>query len=345
MSVSKHQLLICVEAVDSEDRAYGFFTEWLQELEDQGIRATVVCLRRGKVPVYREHRIIALPSHGRFTSLRRAWALWRISWQERKTYEAVFVRGAAVFVVATGLLWRGLGKRVVFWYAHYTGNQLLEPAAMLANRVITSVPEACRIRSKKPIPIGQSVPTERFRIPADKTYNGYRGIMLGRVSTSKRVRVAVRSFLELDTPQGSELVIIGRDVDQSETTAVRAILSNTDYVHWNKAGVPYEELPRLLPTFDFMINFYPGSLDKSILEAMACGVIPFMATDAAERLLPQDLHWLITRNGADLKEAFERFRALTSEERKTLAERLRKLVVERHSLSGQVRALIEIAGV
>lgn len=339
---NKKRILICVETVDAEDRAYGFFVAWLQELERQGVRALIICLRKGAYPMFKQHRIIQLPERFPFKSLRRAWALWRISWNSRHEYDAVFVRQAPIFMVVGGLLWRLLKKRTVLWYAHYTGNRLLRPAAFISNMVVTSVPEACRISSKQVVPIGQAIDTERFKISTERSFDGFQTIVLGRVSHIKRVANIVRTFSNSKLARKGELFIVGPPLDSDETKAVTTEIAGKRNVHWRKEGIAHKALPEFLSDFDFMINFYQGSLDKAILEAMACGVIPIIATDAAESLLPHDLHWLIARDEAGFHKVSARIVELKPSEREMIAMRLRSIVVQEHSLVRQVRCLVDI---
>lgn len=338
-------MLICVEAVDLDDRAYGFFAEWLLELERQGVTAIVCCLRRGRMPAYRAHEIIELPRGGSLISVvRRALALLRVSWVRRRSYCAVFVRQAPVFLLAAGWLWRLLGKRVVLWFAHYQTPWMAESAAVFAHSVVTSVPEACAIRIKKPIVIGQSVPTERFTIPTDKPFDRFRTVVIGRVSPVKHVPETIETFLRSAfASRGGECVILGRATDDASRDAVTAAIARHPNVTWTAEGVSYDEMPALLGSFDFTISFCEGSLDKGILEAMACGVIPIIVTRAAVHAIPEPDRWLAVSSYSEAHDALERAAALSPDERRALANRLRASVVERHSMRSQVQQVIREA--
>ncbi|MCL4732602.1 hypothetical protein KJZ71_02215 [Patescibacteria group bacterium] len=337
-------LLICVETVDLDDRAYGFFNDWLLELERQNIKAIVICLRKGRMSAFAQHEIITLPRPGAFLALRRLFELWRISWDRRHEYSAVFVRQAPVFVMASGWLWRLLGMRIILWYAHYKGRWDLNIAACIAHVVVTSVPEACRIWSRKAIAIGQSIDTDRFRIPATKAHNGFRALVLGRVSPVKRVDEIIDVFetSAFKTMHGS-LTIIGKATDRAYEKKILELVGEHAGIRWMREGLPFDALPSELSKYDFLMNFYEGSLDKAILECMACGIIPLISTDAAENFFPESLHWLIARTKGARLSAIEKLSGFSFADRQKISSQLRDIVVHEHSLSHQVHRLMEIA--
>ena len=271
------KLLICVEAVDIDDTAQGFFVPWLQELSRQGIHAKIICLREGR---HEEllHDVFVLPSgKGMYAKIRRGWELIRYSWGMRHGYDAVFVRGAPVFVLSAGWVWRLLNKRIVLWYAHYKTSSALNAAVVLSHVVVTSAKEACSIESNKLHVIGQSIDVTRFIIPAGKMFDTNRTIVLGRISEVKQVPRIIHLFERsiFSTRKNGELDIIGKPFDQS-AEKVRELVQLNANVRWMKEGFSYDRIPEIVGAYDIMINLYEGSIDKSILEGMACGVIPII---------------------------------------------------------------------
>lgn len=335
--------IIFVEAVDADDRLYSFFIGWLLELQRQGIVAIVVCLRKGRIP-HMNHEVIQLPDKGSLFKLRRALRVIQLTWSLRYRYDSVFIRGSCNYILVAGILMRLMRKRIIFWYAHYTHGIAQEIAACLSNVVVTSVKEACQFRVKRPIEIGQSIDTDLFKPSENKTYVWNRCIVLGRVMPVKKVKEAIQTFIDSDIykdPQ-SELVIVGRGKGEAYDDEIHNLCKQYDRVSWMEDGMPYEELPELLCRFDFIFNFYQGSLDKTILEGMASGLIPIISTEAAEGLLPTEFHWMIARDEKARIGAFDRANRLNSQERKAILERLRQIVQQKHSLVSQVHSVIKL---
>lgn len=334
------RLLICIQAVDLDDPLMGFFHRWLEEAAKQFSLITVLALRVGRYDLPANVRIIPLRpagSHSRFAVIQ---TLIKQAWIRRHDYDAVFVRGDPQYIILATWLWRLLGKRIVFWYAHWKVRASAVWASRLANITVTSVKTAFDHPSVKAIPIGQNVDHRRFVARTAPTASPVRCLAFGSVRPIKRIDLAIKAFLEADGENlGSTLAIVGPRTDKTYEETLKALAQGHPSIQWGEA-VAYDQVPALLADYDLTINACPGSLDKVIIEAMMSGQIVIASTDGILGWLPERLHWLYAPELDDLIKAVRRALALTPQERFVLGNELRALAIEQHSLEGQVRKLV-----
>src|SRR3989338_2530121 len=95
------RLLICTQAVDTEDPVLGFFHQWIEEFAKHAEKITVICLGEGthrlpehvsiwslgKEPVQQDFMIY----HKALRRVRYVVWFWRLAWRLRNEYDAVFV--------------------------------------------------------------------------------------------------------------------------------------------------------------------------------------------------------------------------------------------------------------
>lgn len=338
----KPRLLILVQAVDLDDPLMGFFHQWL-EMAAQGVQEMLVAaLRIGRSHLPTNVTLMPLRPPGSRSRWKVIGNLLRISWRERFHYDSVFIRGDAQYVLLVGWLWRLLGKKVVFWYAHYKSNRMVWPASWFAHQVVTSVPEACPDKRVKVVPIGQGIDERLFienHVPSGKDL---RALFFSRISEVKKVMDCIQAFTSSKLGSGSTLTIIGSAPDPQYAAQVRAMVQVHPSVTWDERDVPYGEVPKLLSSYDVLLNGTPGSLDKVIVESILSGLIPIVATEGLRHALPERFHWLIAKDLQTRKEALERIFQMTEMERESLRVELRAIALRAHSLSSQIRQICSL---
>jgi len=143
------------------------------------------------------------------------------------------------------------------------------------DRIVTSVPEACNIPSRKITVVGQGIDTERFRYMGVKKKE--RSILfLGRISPVKNIDTLLDAFERVaQTDNSISLGIVGSaplaDQEYLKGILVRIKASQvSSRIHYY-GGVPNHQTPEIYNYYELFINLTPtGSFDKSILESMAC---------------------------------------------------------------------------
>lgn len=335
------RLLICVQAVDIDDRLMGFFVEWLESAARVFTQIDVLALRVGRHALPANVRVHALRAdQTKKTKFEVLKNLFSISWQLRGEYDAVYVRGDAIYAILLAWFWRLLKKPVVLWYAHYKANRLIPWANRFANRIVTSVPEACAYPGVTPLPIGQAIDETRFSAEVRTVQEPARLLVFGRVQRIKGVKDIVQEFIREGAYGGkASLHIVGPILEQDYADEILALMEGRSDITWNTKGIPYDEIPQMLAGQDILVNAYPGSLDKAIIEAMMSGIIPVVATKGLCHSLPAEWRWMVAETSEERVRAVRKILSLAPEERARYAVRVREIAVRDHSMSKQIERL------
>lgn len=168
---------------------------------------------------------------------------------------------------------------ILLWYAHGSVSASLRWALRGVTRVITSTPEGFRIASPKVRVVGQGIDSRLFDIPAHAPSRDDI-LYVGRVSPRKRIDLlleAMAKVAELAPESRIRLRIVGPTLtadDQRYDMAMRSrmwALGLQDRVEFT-GFVPQEFHPSLYRSAFLHLNVSKtGSMDKTVLEALACG--------------------------------------------------------------------------
>lgn len=329
-------MLVVAQAVDADDALFGFFVSWLAEAAKKFGGITVLALRVGRHDLPSNVKVIPLRPRGSRSRFAVVWNLLASSWRLRDRYTGVYVRGDVQYVVLAGWLWRLLGKRVILFYAHYTSRTpWLRPATWFCNEVVTSVRSANALASA--LPIGQAVDAERFgKMRGHASVQGS-GLIFGRVSPVKRVPWILEGIEKVSPETAKRISVVGRTTDADEAARLSTVIERLGAT-WEDRDVRNEDAPALYHTYDVYLNATPGSLDKTIVEAMMSGLVVVASTDGYGEMLPPDLAWL-NPSDAEFGESAVRAMGLSVAERHSISHTLREIAMDRHSQYGQIAKL------
>jgi len=255
------KLLICTQTVDIKDSNLGFFVCWIQEFAKYCEKVTVICLREGTHALPDNVEVIALGT----TRTGRAIGLLRVCIARRHTYDSVFVHMNPEYIVVAGILWRLMHKKITLWYVHKSVNLKLRAAVSFAHNVFTASSESFRLRSNKVRVMGHGIDTEFFS-PDSNVVRGDWMLSVGRLMPSKRHDLAIRTALR----EGKELRIAGEGPERERLEALtRELGARVQFlggIRQLQLRDEYRKAACLIHTSE------TGSLDKVVLEALACGL-------------------------------------------------------------------------
>lgn len=254
------RLLICTQAVDAQDPVLGFFVRWIKEFAKHADKVTVLCLRKGEYDLPG----IEVISLGERARLLRAIELCSIALGRRHEYDAVFVHMNPEYIVAAGWLWRLLGKRIALWYTHKSVDVKLRIATVFAHVICTASKGSFRIESPKVAILGHGIDTDLFS-PDPAVARESWWLSAGRLTKSKHHETVIREAAKA----GAELRIAG---DGPERVALEQLAQDLQAKVLFLGGVAYSDMPDLFRRAGlFRHTSETGSLDKVVLEAIACG--------------------------------------------------------------------------
>jgi len=345
------KLLVVTQKVDKKDPVLGFFHGWLGAFSLVFPKLTVICLEQGETSLPAGVKVLSLGKETN-TSLQRTkpglarlkyvWRFARYIVQIRDEYDAVFVHMNPEYVILGGLIWRLLRKKVTLWYNHDKGGLKLYLAIILAQIVFHASPYSASSGFKKSRQMPVGVDTNIFydkRERGEDDNNKLKLLYLGRLAPIKGIELmieAVRRLIKAGTLV--EFTMVGCATAKDYDYRDKLLSSLNDPVFKGRVKVlPAESSRERVAEFynahDVFINASPpGLFDKTVFEAMACGVIPLVGSVAFEGLLPPQC--LFKQGDArDLAEHLIKISNLTFNERQVLSVSLRQSVLLGHSLN------------
>ena len=262
------KLLITTQAVDRNDPILGFFVSWIEEFAKGCEKIEVICLRSGEYTLPTNVHVHTLESK---TKIGRAFELIGLS--KKIKYDRVFVHMNPEYIVAAGWLWRLQGKKIGLWYTHKNVDLKLRIAAFFSNVIFTASKASFRLKSSKVQVMGHGIDTDFFT-PDAKIVRGNWALSVGRLTKSKRHDLAIRMAHEA----GIQLKIAGDGPErQNLEHLAKELATNVQFL----GGLNQTQVRDQYRHAAYMIHTSEtGSLDKVVLEALACG-LHFKTNDPA----------------------------------------------------------------
>lgn len=340
------KLVIVTQAVDREDPNLGAFYYWFEMLAKKCETLVIIA---GRVGTHNFPAHVAAHAFGdaRLGRIGRLWVFWELFSRHFADADAVLFHQIPEFVIAASpfLIGRNRNKKAVaLWYAHGAVSWRLRAAERIVDYVFTSSAAGFRMPSKKVHYLGQAINTDLFRFASShnsQVSSSLRMITVGRISPVKNYETIIGACAMLrDTwPRQWTLTLVGGPItptDRMYADRVKALIREKNleqYVHfYGDRG--YSEIPEILREHDLFLNASAtGSLDKAVLEAMACGLTVLTSNEAYRAILPPR-YFLEHTSTAFLA---ERIKAVADEPRPNIA--LRDIMVRDHALGRMIEKM------
>ncbi|MFH1704400.1 MAG: glycosyltransferase, partial [Patescibacteria group bacterium] len=284
-----NSLLVVTQTVDLDDPVLGFFHRWLELLAEKTERLTIICLREGRHTLPKNVLVLSLGKETGPSRLKYVRLFYSYIFRYRRAYDGVLVHMNTEYAVLGGLFWRLMRKRVLLWYVHKSVTRKLRLAVELVHGVLTASKESFRLSSPKVRIIGHGVDTEIFT-PTDvqvAPLQELRLLTVGRISESKDVRTLINAVEILRSNGGVVTLDIAgdsaTDADKVYLQGLRDFVDNQNLqesVHF-LGPVNYSALPALYRSHTIFVHASrTGSVDKTVLEALACGLPVVTSSEA-----------------------------------------------------------------
>lgn len=332
-------LLIITQKVDVHDQLLGFFVPWLHEFAKRYAQVTVLCLEAGEYALPENVRVISLGKDRGASRLSILFHFYRWIISHRSEYDAVFVHMNPVWVVVGGIPWHAMHKKVALWYTHKAVTLKLRLAAHGADIIFTASPESFRLKSSKVVVTGHGIDTNLFRPDTSGHLPGLTLLSVGRIAPVKNYEMLVQAVRILQQEgRDPSVTLIGEPAlaqDIEYEKRLKDLIQGLGVAsHFrflgkisNKDLVPYYQSNAI-----FVHLSKTGSLDKAILEAMACGMKVVSCNDASRRFLPSSAIF----SEHDTQSLIVAIRNAAEE---PASPTLRHYVVEHHNLDKLISAI------
>ena len=346
------KLLITTQKVDNNDQLLGFFIDWINRFAQKFNKITVLCLEKGEFVLPNNVRVISLGKDRGASKLKQLSTFYFLLSTLRNDYDAVFVHMNPIWVVLGGFWWRIMRKKIFFWYTSGGVTAKLKLAEKFANVIFTASKESFRLPSEKVIVTGHGIDTELFK-PYLERLNLKDGVSrfnleeikilsVGRIAPVKNYETLVDAAKILKDEGVSFVVtIIGeaplvKDKKYEESLKFKVKSLKLEESFYFTGKVNHVDLLRYYQENDIFVHLSKtGSLDKTILEAMACGMKVLSSNDSAKAFLSSEFLF----NGDDPTDLANKIVTARDSE---LSSKLREYVVNNHNLDNLINKISQI---
>jgi glycosyltransferase involved in cell wall biosynthesis len=290
------KLLIITQKVDKNDPILGFFHRWIEEFSKHCESVIVICLRKGEYNLPKNVKVLSLGKEKGVSRIKYLINFYKYIWSERGNYDRVFVHMNPVYILLVGIFWRAFGKKVSLWYTHKSVDLKLKVAEKLSHIIFSASKESFRLKSKKLLITGHGIDTEIFKPTIDSSSNEYIKICsIARISKAKNQKLMIDVVQRL-IAKGIKLqfYIVGSAVtkdDKVYESDIRKYASENNLSGQVifQGNIIHRDIPSFLQKMDIFINLSnTGSLDKAVLEAMACGLKIVTSNEAFKDILGKE---------------------------------------------------------
>lgn len=341
-------LLIITQKVDQGDQLLGFFIEWLVRLASKFNKITILCLEKGKYDLPSNVEVVSLGKDRHLPKIYWLFNFYKHIFQKRREYDSIFVHMNPVWIILGGPVWHLMSKKIFFWYTSGGITTKLKLAEKFADVVLTASKESFRIPSKKVIITGHGIDTELFKPSLEvrpqvlrSDLKTFKILSVGRISSVKNYETLINATRILkDKGLDFSVTMIGEaplEKDKNYEIGIRDKIKKLGLEqNFNFVGkVINKNLPSYYQSHDIFVHLSKtGSVDKVLLEAMACGINVLSSSDSARSFLPTEL--VFQENDAQ-----ELANKIEETYKKNFGSQLRQYVIENHNLD---KLIDKIAG-
>ena len=337
--------MIITKTVDENDQLLGFFIGWLREFAKRYDKINVLCLEKGSFNLPENVRVTSLGKDKKLPKIVWLLNLYIQSWKLKNQYSAVFVHMNAIYVVVGAWLWHLLGKKVYLWYAHKTITWRHRIAEKFADGIFASTPEGFRLKTDKLYIVGQGIDTDIFKPNQElriKNQGVIKILSVGRIAPVKNYKTLIEAAEILDKCNFDfSITVIGAPVFSEDVAYERELKElikkkNLEKRFKFEGKISNKDLPVYYQSHQIYANLSrTGSLDKTIVEAMASGCTVLSSNDSARQFLPPEL--VVDDNNP--QQLADKIMEIKSED---YGVQLRQYVVQNHSLGQLINKITSV---
>lgn len=348
-------LLVITRKVDKNDVRIGFFYDWVVAFAKEVEQLSVICLEKGDDSGLPEN--VKVYSMGKERGKNRFREFVRFVYFLLKTVpicDGVFVHMIPLYVFISGPFAKAFGKPLYLWYTHGTNDWRLRLTQVFVTGYLSATKESFPLQTTKPvIAFGHALNLDLFpRVRSSADDDLVLTIMtVGRITPRKNLDVLIRAIARLKTlvTQKLCLEIIGvpaLDSDRAYVEQLHDLVSNAHLVDEVKflGAIPNDELVHEFERADCFVNLSDThSLDKAILEPMACGVIT-VTSNRSIRPVFGDLadELMVECTPESVAERIAKLWQKPHEEKESIRGRLREVVERDHNMKKTIPKIVEL---
>jgi glycosyltransferase involved in cell wall biosynthesis len=351
------KLLMITPRVDSSDSIHGFIVGWVKALAKRVEHLWVVTPRAGKEPLPRNVTVYEVgrdyaKGETLFHALRN---FHRVMWHltQKEYVDGIFTHMYPKFALLAAPYAKLRRLPLVMWHTHTHVSRQLWLAEKLVDRIVTASRGSCRLDSDKIRVVGHGIDTERFVPLSSMRHLAQVSTILsvGRISPAKHYEILIEAIAKLVDQVNTKpihLRLVGGALLSEpriylEELKSQVVVRNlSEYVSFEGA-IPYEQIASVYQQASIFVSASQTGLDKAILEAMACGLIPVVSLKELVPTLGNYAGMLVYEPGdaLDLVDKLRYLLEMHPDEREQLHNEMRRLVKEKHNVGALMERLLD----
>ena len=295
------KLLIITQKVDINDDNLGYFHSWLEKLAEKA-DIFVIGNYVGKYDLPENIKVFSL---GKEIRVGRLVKIFKYQWFLLKLLprvNGVFFHMCPEYVLGAHLLPKIFRKKTLLWYTHKSVNWKLKLAEKSVDKIFTASKESFRLPSKKVEVTGHGIDLDKFK-PAETKKDGskFKIISVGRISPVKNYEIMINMAEILKNKDfsaqggsalGWEIKIAGAPILENDKKYFEKLKNlikekKLDDIVEFVGPISNKDIAEFYQSGDLFVNLSDtGSLDKAVLEAMACGLKILTSNEAFLKTIP-----------------------------------------------------------
>ncbi|OIO17737.1 hypothetical protein AUJ29_00960 [Candidatus Kuenenbacteria bacterium CG1_02_38_13] len=345
-------LLFITRKVDKNDSRAGFVYYWLKKFAKKLDKLIVICQEKEKSQELPENvEIYSFGKEMRYGRLRQFLVFGFLLWKNIRRVDGVFSHMMPIYSIFAGPFCKIFKKKLVQWYTHKTVDWRLRLADIFIDEFVTASKMSLRLQTKKMVNVfGHGIEVDRFVPISRKISNSkFKILTVGRIAPTKDIESMIKAVYELKEEgiTDAKLTIVG-DIGLASHQAHLGNLKNmVRNMNLDKqvvftGPVPYTQVSQFYQRANLFINLSDtGSLDKAVLQAMACECLVLTSNEAFEKILSAE--FIVKKDEPnELSEKIKWSMNLAAEEKERIGKELRREVVENHNLDKLADRIIDV---
>ncbi|MDP2586647.1 MAG: glycosyltransferase [Candidatus Komeilibacteria bacterium] len=350
------RILFITQKVDQNDDLLGVVHEWLASLAGKVERLEVICLSKGKLNLPANVRVRSLCKEYSWSKWIRFFYFYRLALPLilKGEIDGVFVHMNEVYVLMLApVKWLMALKKIplLWWKTHGHLSIKSKIAVHFVDRILTASAESFPVNTKKKIATGHGIDTEHFSLKQNYAEQVKTIISAGRISPIKHIETLISAADILINQKGCQLKFeyygsapLSVQVPYFEKLKQEVKNKNLENQFIFAGSLPHFKMPERYQSADVFVNASnTQSLDKTVLEAMACGVAVINSNTAFKPILADWPQCLFEQgNAQQLAEKISQIVGLSQSERAQLGQSLRQIVVKGHNMNNLTTKIVEV---
>lgn len=345
--------LFITQKADRDDPVLGFMHAWFEGLAGRLDELHLLVLEPGKYELPDNVFIHSMGKErgaGRFGKLLKFISVMAALVLRRRV-DVVFAHMCPIYAALAAPFCRLRGVPLVMWITHGADNPTLRLSHRLVDRVLTASPESTALTGPKVTATGHGIDTSKFAAAPAPGADPLRVLSVGRITPSKDYATlieAARILIHVRGVNNFKVSIVGAcytEDDKKHLSELNRQIKEkdvADYIVFEGAAA-HDAMPEQYGRADVFVSAsLTGSVDKAVLEAMACGRPAVTCNPSFARVF-EDMAGALMFNPGDaakLADILQRYFSAAREYRAQTGAALRALVENNHSLNTLMDRLV-----